>query len=239
VSLRLSEVFGPVWQGEGRQAGQVCSFVRTSGCNLSCSWCDTPFTWSFNEARALKHNKQRVYDIKTERQNWTVAQVEERLRELGSELVVISGGEPLLQIQEISTLVFSLIPDFRVAFETAGTLMPGSLSTVDGIQWSVSPKLASSRNPIELRFNEDVLRKFNDIGADFKFVITGAEDLMEADFMVKALQIPKTRVWAMPEGTDSPTVLRGAKNIADDILKRGWNLSLRQHVLLYGDERGR
>lgn len=60
-SLVVSEVFGPTHQGEGPHAGQLCAFVRLMGCNLSCSWCDTPYTWDASR-----------YDLKAEGHRMTV-----------------------------------------------------------------------------------------------------------------------------------------------------------------------
>jgi len=170
---------------------------------------------------------------------WTVAQVVERLVELGPKLIVFSGGEPLQQIPALLDIITLLSPDFRFAFETAGVLVPGDLKHVYGLQWSVSPKLASSGNPITLRYKPDILEEFRDLGADFKFVISTEEDVEEVLHIQDSLQIPSSQIWAMPEGTNKQTVLERGAAVAVYAHKYGWNLTLRQHVLLYDDERGK
>ena len=73
--------------------------------------------------------------------------------------------------------------------------------------------------------------------AAFKFVVTDAADLDEVAELVDAHGLEP--VWIMPEGTDPTTLLERARQLADPVLARGWNLTPRLHVLLWGDQRGR
>ena len=242
ATLFVSEVFGPVWQGEGRQAGQLCAFVRLSGCNLSCRWCDTPYTWAFTPARAAKHDSRQRYNIREERGKWEISTILAAVE--GTKLVVISGGEPFTQLDSVNHLAWALLNEgHTVAFETAGTISPlPSMAWAIGsraIQWVVSPKLPSAGNPTSLCYKPDVLRDFDYLGADFKFVISDETDMEEARRIVMELVIPRERVWCMPEGITATAALEGAKKIAPWVLEQGWNLTLRQHTLLYGNERGK
>ena len=84
ATLPISEVFGPTLQGEGPYAGRSASFVRLGGCNLSCSWCDTAYTWDGSR-----------YDLRREIESWSVEQIIARLP-AHAPMVVLTGGEPLL-----------------------------------------------------------------------------------------------------------------------------------------------
>ena len=73
--------------------------------------------------------------------------------------------------------------------------------------------------------------------AAFKFVVTATTDLDEVARLVEAHAL--TPVWIMPEGTTPEAVLEHARSLAEAVIARGWNLTPRLHVLLWGDERGR
>src|SRR5262249_7493061 len=85
-SLVVSEVFGPTWQGEGPSIGRRCGFVRLGRCNLACTWCDTPYTWDWER-----------YDPAKELHRRAVTEVVSDLEAMAIDMVVISGGEPMLQ----------------------------------------------------------------------------------------------------------------------------------------------
>jgi hypothetical protein len=123
------------------------------------------------------------------------------------------------------------------AVETAGTISPGDLQAMP-IWWTVSPKLANSGNPKERRYIPHVLEAYNDKGADFKFVIRIASDLNEVEDIVAAIEIPPQRVWIMPEGTTKGDVMWNARHFKEEVLARGWNLTLRQQILLFDEQRG-
>jgi organic radical activating enzyme len=124
----------------------------------------------------------------------------------------------------------------RIEIETAGTIAPDmAADLVD--QWNVSPKLANSGNPLERRYKPDVLRAFEATRrAIFKFVVCERSDLDEVDGIVDECGL--TDVWIMPEGTSAATLLRRSADLADEVVERGWNLSPRLHILLWGDRRG-
>jgi 7-carboxy-7-deazaguanine synthase len=237
-SLLVNEIFGPTWQGEGRDAGQLASFVRLGTCNLGCRWCDTPYAVFYDKRKAMRHKDGKVYDPRKENKQMTFSQIVDALRETGLPphgIVVISGGEPLLQ--QIGQLVSWLLGEWSVAIETAGTLW----QTIPGehvVQWNVSPKLKSSGNALSSRYRPKILERFRDVGADFKFVVSETDDFLEVDSIVREIEIPPGHVWIMPEGRNAPEVLGKARWARDRALRRGWNFTHRNHILLFGDERG-
>jgi organic radical activating enzyme len=240
--LLVNEVYGPVFEGEGRFVGQRCFFVRLGGCNLHCSWCDTPQTWVFDDRHMFQHNGRRKFDPKNELIRYDAKSILDQLSMLGctiDDLVSISGGEPLLQAEALDDLVTSLLRrGRRVTFETAGTRSPSLLRRHFRIHWTVSPKLESSGNEIEKRYIPEVIDEFRDLGADFKFVISSKDDLSEVTDMLDAHGISTTKVWLMPEGTNAAALLDRAPAVEEMALKLGCHFTLRQQTLLHGNKRG-
>ena len=226
ASLVVSEVFGPTLQGEGPSVGRPAGFVRLGRCNLSCRWCDTPYTWDW--AR---------YDPAEELHTVAVEDLVARLDAMDVDLVVVTGGEPLLQQRHLPPLLHQArAKGWRVEVETAGTIAPLlEAGLVD--QYNVSPKLANSGMAAERRHRPDVLRALQASGrAVFKFVVTDVADLDEVAAVVAECGLE--RVWIMPEGTDAETVLARMREMAGEVLARRWSLTPRLHVLLWGDRRG-
>ena len=226
ATLVVSEVFGPTLQGEGPSAGQLAAFVRLGRCNLACRWCDTPYTWDWDR-----------HDPAEELRTMTVPDVVARLDAIGARLLVVTGGEPLLQQRHLPPLLDAARDrGWRVEVETSGTVastLPAEL--VD--RYNVSPKLASSGMAPERRYRPEVLRGFRAGGqAVFKFVVERPADLDEVGAMAEACDLDP--VWVMPEGTDAATVLARMQELAPHVVERGWNLTPRLHVLLWGDRRG-
>lgn len=228
-SLVVAEVFGPTWQGEGPSLGTRAGFIRLGRCNLACTWCDTPYTWDWER-----------YDPAVELTRRTIQEIADDVEAMDVPLVVITGGEPLLQQSHLPPLLDRLRAGRRIEIETAGTLAPSEavLTRVD--RFNVSPKLANSGNPVDRRLKPSALRAFVASGkASFKFVASSADDVDEIADMVATCGIPSEQVWVMPEGTDPTAVVERARQLADVVLERGWNMTTRLHVLLWGDERGR
>lgn len=227
ATLVVSEVFGPTVQGEGPSTGRRAGFVRLGRCNLACRWCDTPYTWDWQR-----------FDPAAELSDRSVDDVATEVAAMRVPLVVITGGEPLIQQHGLVELLNRLTPAHDIEIETAGTIGPDAAVVDHTARFNVSPKLATSGNPASRRYHPDVLRAFEATGkAIFKFVVTGPEDLDEIGSIVDDCDL--TDIWLMPEGTDAETVAAGMRALAGPVLERGWNLSGRLHVLLWGDQRGR
>ena len=99
--LLVAETFGdkkPTFQGEGPSCGTPAVFIRLSRCNLTCSWCDTKYTWDWEH-----------YDPRKESARLGVTALAEWALALSPGLVIITGGEPLLQQPKLSLLVPRLL----------------------------------------------------------------------------------------------------------------------------------
>ena len=226
--LLVAELFGPTFQGEGPSAGQQALFVRLSRCNLSCRWCDTPYTWDWSR-----------FDPHAEARRLPVPEVARWLLQQPVRLVVITGGEPLLQQRRLLPLVVELAAaGRRIEIETNGTIPPDPELAAAVWAFNVSPKLSGSELPRPRRLVNRALEELAATGkAVFKFVVTAKAELAEIAALVDAHGLAP--VWVMPEGTTSDRVLAGMRELAEAVLAQGWNLTPRLHVLLWEDARGR
>jgi 7-carboxy-7-deazaguanine synthase len=225
-ALLVAEVFGPTWQGEGPSLGSRAGFIRLGLCNLDCRWCDTPYTWDW--AR---------FDKDVELRRSGVAELAARVEALDVPLLVVTGGEPLMQQRALTGLLRALPGGLRVEVETNGTIrpQPGLVELVD--QFNVSPKLANSGVRQAKRRRYPVLEAYRHTGkAVYKFVATSVDDLAEVDEIVTAGGLAP--VYVMAEGTSARVVVERTRELADAVLAKGWNLTTRLHVLVWGDRRG-
>ncbi len=226
--MKISEIFFSI-QGEGTLAGVPSVFVRTSGCNLRCTWCDTPYTSWAPEGSDL-----------------TIEQIVTQVRQHGAHHIVVTGGEPLIA-PEIVTLTEQLrAPGQHITIETAGTVFAPVLCDL----MSISPKLASS-TPVQredgrwaaqhdrLRYQPEVLRKLIvSYPYQLKFVITNPEDLSEVETMLSDLNADRDRVLLMAEGTDAETVRSRSLDLVEICKRSGFRFSPRLHIDLWGNRRG-
>lgn len=237
------EIFRSI-QGEGRSAGQVRTFVRFSGCNLHCVWCDTPYTWNWRGTK-WPHEKDRLgtphkFDQADETIEMDVEAVLAAIAALPAEGVVITGGEPLAQMAGLIGLAERLKQDgLLIEIETNGTIPPDP-RLVDLIDlFMVSPKLAHSGNAPALAQRTTPLAAFAALEtAVFKFVARIPADLDEVAALATRHAIPAERIMIMPEGTDSGVLIERAAALANASLARGYGLSDRLHIHLFGDTRG-
>lgn len=226
--LDVNEVFGPTVQGEGPYMGRRCVFVRLSRCDLSCDWCDTPYTWDWDRYNPKKEiHRRSTKDV--------ADQVDKLDAETDDAGVVVSGGEPLLQRSRLVKLVDELQSRGRwVQLETNGRhAPPDGLHPLTRIV--ASPKLANSGMDYDQRIVPKALDALREWPASFKFVVTGEPDLDEVDNLVAEFELED--VWIMPEGTTAGKVA-AIDAIAEQVIERGYNLSTRLHVTLWGSRRG-
>jgi organic radical activating enzyme len=231
VRLLVAERFGvavPTFQGEGPSCGHPAVFIRLSRCNLTCAKCDTKQTWDWSQ-----------FDPRKESTKQTVAELVSWATSSPVELVVITGGEPLLQQARLVPLVKELLAaGKRVEFETNGTLAPLPELLVDGVRFNVSPKIASfgvaeARSVVPTALEAFVATK----RAAFKFVASSVADLDRIAELVDAHRLAP--VWVMPEGTTADAITATTRVLADAVAARRWHLTPRLHVLAFGDARGR
>ena len=223
--MRISEIFYSV-QGEGILAGVPSVFIRTSGCNLRCSWCDTPYTsWKpEGEDLSLDAVIDRATAFPTARH------------------VVVTGGEPMIApgVVELSERLRAF--GLHITFETAGTVF----APVTCDLMSISPKLANSTpegvfhdRHEQLRLQPEVLKRLtHDYDYQLKFVVAQPSDLAELQAIVSQLNAPADKVILMPEGITSDALTERGAWIAELCKQHGYRFGPRLHVYLYGNRRG-
>ena len=226
--LRIAEIFISI-QGEGIWAGVPSTFVRVSGCNLRCVWCDTPYaSWS---------PEGPVHDL-----GEIASQVPS-----GVNHVVLTGGEPMLfdAIEPLAHLLHER--GHTITIETAGTVfreLPCDLM-------SISPKLANSTPPEESGWRERHEATRADLSAlrqlieryacQLKFVVNpeAVGDIAEIEGLLVSLPpVAADRVLLMAEGVTAEVQLRRQRMLVDACISRGWRLSPRLHIDLFGNTRG-
>lgn len=207
------------FQGEGPWAGQRCAFVRFSRCNLRCGWCDSKYTWDWTQ-----------YEPQDVSERMPMQDLVSWVRDRDVDMMVLTGGEPMLQQAAMNTLAAGL-PGVRVQVETNGTIVPTPelVELVD--LWVVSPKLANSGMDYGKRVVPAALTALNATGrVAFKFVVTDpAHDLDEIQALVDEHRLGP--VWVMPEGDTPDKVLAGMNALCAPAAERKWNISTRLHTL--------
>lgn len=232
--LVVNEIFGPTVQGEGRSLGRRCAFLRLGGCNLSCSWCDTPYTWDWTGAG----DTGVAHDPRKELHRRPVDTVVAELLAYDTELIVISGGEPLGQQERLVPVVEALAERGKeIEIETNGTHVPHPGLVAAGVRFNVSPKLSHSGDTKQRRIVPAALTGLSALpDSTFKFVCGSIRDLDEVAELVTTFGL--TSVWIMPIGRTADDVTNGMGELADAVVTRGWNLTTRLHTLVWDDKRG-
>lgn len=227
--MRIAEIYRSI-QGEGLLTGTPSVFVRASGCNLRCWFCDTPFTSWEPEGR----------DMATDE---IVAQVEE----WDSQHVVLTGGEPMLFAELIPLCAHLREIGRHITIETAGTLyLP-----VECDLMSISPKFASSAPPPKAesrwhrrhereRHRPEVIRQLLfEYEYQLKFVIDAPADLDEVHrYLAEFPQIDRGRVLLMPQGTDKDQLEARAEWLRPYCNEHGFVFCPRKQIEWFGLVRG-
>ena len=214
-ALKIAEIFYSL-QGEGALVGVPSIFIRTSGCNLRCSWCDTPYTsWH------------------PEGEERTPASILEEVQRYPATHAVVTGGEPMIA-PEIITLTEMLRPR-HITVETAGTVF----TPVNCDLMSISPKLANSNQPESQRLKPVILKQLMQAYEyQLKFVIASPQDLEEVEALLIAVAADRDKVVLMPEGTDAAILRDRSQWLAEICKQRAFRFSPRLHIDLYGNRRG-
>ena len=223
--MKIAELFYSI-QGEGALVGVPSVFIRTSGCNLRCSWCDTPYTSWQPEGTDL-----------------TLEEILNEVRAHPARHVVVTGGEPMIAPEIVALTARLRERDLHITIETAGTVF----QPVECDLMSISPKLANS-TPDDARFSKqhERLRIQPAILAQLmarypyqlKFVIARPGDLEEVRSLVDSLQAEREQVILMPEGIDAARLRERGLWLAEICKNEGFRFSPRLHVDLWGDRRG-
>ena len=230
--MKISELFFSI-QGEGELTGIPSVFVRTSGCNLRCRWCDTKYSsWT------------------PEGENVDIEELVEKVCSYPARHVVITGGEPMIA-KDIKEFVDLLKQSGKhITIETAGTIAP------NGIQCdlaSISPKLSDStpeKGEISeewidrhdsTRIDHDILNEWIDsYEFQLKFVVSRKEEINEVKCIIDKIKsdILPEKVLLMPEGTDSETIHSRYDMLVDLCKENGFRMCNRLHLDLFGNTRG-
>ena len=227
--MRVAEIYKSI-QGEGFLAGTESVFVRTSGCNLRCGYCDTPYaSW------------------RPEGDDLSVDAVIQQVIDLACGHVVITGGEPLL-FSELIPLCASLSKAAQhITIETAGTLyLPLACDLM-----SISPKLSNSTPSLtraprwrarheRTRHMPHVIRQLvQEYRYQFKFVVGNLADCDEAQrYLSDFPEIDSSHVMLMPEGTDADALVKAAQWLEPLCAERNLRYCPRRHIELFGLVRG-
>jgi 7-carboxy-7-deazaguanine synthase len=226
--VKVSEIFYSI-QGEGILVGVPSVFIRTSGCNLRCVWCDTPYTsWA------------------PEGTNLQIDEIFQAVLQFRADHIVITGGEPMIapEIAELTSKFHTR--GLHITIETAGTVFAPAFCDL----MSISPKLSNSVPHLReggkwaaqhnrLRIQPDVLRELMArYDYQLKFVVSEPDNLPEIEALVRELDAPAQKVVLMPEGT-APEAIRGRGLwVAEACKSNGYRYSPRLHIDLWGDRRG-
>lgn len=233
-SLIVSEIFGPTLQGEGPSLGKPAIFVRLGTCNLHCVWCDTAYTWDASRFDLSKELKRMTGKEILKEVDDIACRMWDPLRPI----IVISGGEPMIQSLKLGPLLkYWSANGWSVEIETNGTFSP--MGWEYSPHYNVSPKLSGSENQDKAPLDTDILREYVQRPAVFKFVVSEPSELNEVDGIILGAQIPRSRVYIMPQGIDIQTLSRTGAAIADGVIQRGYNMTTRLHVQLWGNTRAR
>jgi 7-carboxy-7-deazaguanine synthase len=227
--MRIAEIFFSI-QGEGVLTGMPSAFIRTSGCNLRCVFCDSPYTSWQPEGESL-----------------SVAEVLDRVAAFPTRHAVVTGGEPLIAA-DIEALCDGLRQrDYHITIETAATVF----KPVQCDLASLSPKLSNSTphqreggrhaaRHDQTRLRPDVIRAFLE-RSDYqlKFVIDRPDDVAEVLQLLEQLSgVDRSKVLLMPQGVTAAELDERGRWLAGECLKHGFRYCPRLHIHLFGNVRG-
>ncbi len=231
--MLISEIYHSL-QGEGLLTGTPSVFLRTSGCNLRCWFCDTPFaSW---EPEGQKMSLDEIVQT-------VVLEAEKE----GSKHIVLTGGEPMFQKKVVELTRLLAECDFHITIETAGTIF----AEVSCDLMSISPKLSNSTPSIERagewanrheakRHQPDVIAKLlTQFEYQLKFVVDTPDDLNEIEAYLSELPSFSTdRVLLMPQGTELAELKQRENWLRSFCDKAGYRFCERKHIEWYGNKRG-
>lgn len=238
-ALPINEIFYSL-QGEGKLAGVPTVFVRTSGCNLRCWYCD-----SYHTSWEPTHAWMDVDEV--------VGEVEEHTE---AEHVVLTGGEPMMHEESIELLNSFGAAGYHTTVETNGTIYRDAHIDLA----SISPKLASSIPTAEKdpkgegewadrhesrRIDIDALTGLvDDYDSQLKFVVTGEDDMPEIENLVEQVReatkaaVLDSDILLMPEGMTREQLDESREDVAELAMEYGYRYTPRLHVDLWNDAPG-
>jgi 7-carboxy-7-deazaguanine synthase len=228
--MRIAEIFHSI-QGEGLLTGIPSIFIRTSGCNLRCHWCDTPYaSW------------------KPEGLEMSIEEILKNISEWNCNHIVLTGGEPMIapDLPELATVLRK--QKKHITIETAGTIPPNGIPCDLA---SISPKLSNSTPPPELdpawakkheaaRLQPEVITEWiRKYPFQLKFVVSSELDLAEIkDLLSRLPPVPLHQILLMPEGIDVKTLATRSPWLVEICKREGFRFCPRLQIELFGHTRG-
>lgn len=223
--MKIAEIFYSI-QGEGLLAGVPSAFVRTTGCNLRCAWCDSPYTsWQ------------------PQGETMSVADILMELEKYPTRHVVVTGGEPLLPLEIVPLTQELRQRGYHITIETAATIFKPVVFDLASLSPKLSNSTPSGRFALrheELRLQPAVIRAFLEAGpVQLKFVVDRPEDLAEIRALLAELPpIEPGRVLLMPQGITVGAMAEKARWLVDQCKETGFRYAPRLHIELFGNRRG-
>ena len=233
-------------QGEGISVGVPSVFVRCSGCNLQCHWCDTEYTWNWL-GTSYAHAKDRPdRPAKHDRQSMQVrlspAEVARIIGLSHCNNVVFTGGEPMLQQDQLAKVALILSGEnheYEFEVETNGTVLPHPGFDEIVTRYNVSPKLSNALLPRSVRLIPDVIAALvQSPKATFKFVCNSVADAAEIATFQAEFLVTNRRILVMPEATDQQSLQEHREAVFELCRERGWRYTDRLHIAIFGNRRG-
>jgi len=231
TKIFIADIFKSI-QGEGARIGTPSLFLRLGICNLQCSWCDTPYTW-----------KKGLTDYSAHSDRSIITELQSLHKNTGIKNIVITGGEPMLQQEQLARLLSNkFFDDFEIEFETNGS-MPFLKNMQNFIEkrnknsqrlqitFNISPKLADSGNKAYRVHN------YPDSVLKFVYVSKKSEKLIDEFMKQNKEMFKKTPVFIMPEGTTLAKMSEKYENAVSYCLKRGYKFTPRLQIYLFGNTR--
>ena len=208
--MKVNETFTSL-QGEGPYLGIPMFFIRLTGCNLRCIWCDTQYAFYEGEEIPVEH-------------------VVEMVEKSGMEWVCITGGEPLLQ-DEVYPLIDTLLRrDYRIILETNGSILIDKLPTEENLIVSLDIKTPSSGMEKFMKFEN---LKYLGPKDYVKFVIMDNKDFNYAKRIIEEYEIGGDIIFQPVWGAD-------LRWLADRVIEEGLRVRVlpQLHKIIWGEKRG-
>lgn len=235
--MKVIEEFATL-QGEGKFLGVPSYFIRTTGCNLRCAWknkdgsvtlCDTPYS---------SHKPEVGVDL-------DFKSIIDKLESSNIKHIVITGGEPMLQSDLIKIISAFRGAEYHITIETNATMFR---PLGKDVFVSMSPKLSSSYAVTDEKmlllhkqnnlWKESARQYMKENDYQFKFVVNSLDDFEEIIAAEKELNIPKDKIYIMPQGIDEKQLKETLKMVFNKCVELGYNLTPRLHIDIFGNKRG-
>lgn len=215
MKIKVNEIFKSI-QGEGNSQGVNSLFIRFLFCNLKCSICDSKYTWTDEDTKEIE--------------------IDEWIKK--SNNIIFTGGEPLLP--KNSKYILEIIKNYpkkNYEIETNGTIIPDSIYyRLENIQFNISPK----NNVIQDNDNNIPPKIFLKLPKKYivKILFDNENDFNYVKLLQELYKIPNDKIWLQPKAIDYKKIKKLTSKYFNYIIEQNWNISMRNHVILFGNKKG-